>query len=297
MKNKATILPGLMLFASFVILMVCGMGFDFVFSRFPSLGIVLIELLAFVPPTYCLYKSQDQNFRLNFRWEKQPDKLPVYFGFTVKFALAVSFLSFLSNLVAYVVCGANDIDISAMITTSGAGNHYGFLSFLGIVVFSPIVEELFVRGALFSSFECRAGTIVSIVLSGVCFAMLHGSLLNFVGPLIAGCAYAYLVYMFDSIWPAILAHIINNCYYYIINYLIHLYSSFGIWKYFTFINVILFLLTLYLTLRSLETQIQRRNLRKMKPNPSTKWDAVRDCVVNPGFFIFISSFVIRIVLK
>ena len=93
MKNKATILPGLMLFASFVILMVCGMGFDFVFSRFPSLGIVLIELLAFVPPTYCLYKSQDQNFRLNFRWEKQPDKLPVYFGFTVKFALAVSFLS------------------------------------------------------------------------------------------------------------------------------------------------------------------------------------------------------------
>ena len=31
MKNKATILPGLMLFASFVILMVCGMGFDFVF--------------------------------------------------------------------------------------------------------------------------------------------------------------------------------------------------------------------------------------------------------------------------
>ena len=50
MKNKATILPGLMLFASFVILMVCGMGFDFVFSRFPSLGIVLIELLAFVPP-------------------------------------------------------------------------------------------------------------------------------------------------------------------------------------------------------------------------------------------------------
>lgn len=74
MKNKATILPGLMLFASFVILMVCGMGFDFVFSRFPSLGIVLIELLAFVPPTYCLYKSQDQNFRLNFRWEKQPDQ-------------------------------------------------------------------------------------------------------------------------------------------------------------------------------------------------------------------------------
>ncbi len=297
MKNKATILPGLMLFASFVILMVCGLGFDFVFSKFPSLGIILIELLAFVPPTYCLYKSQDQEFKLNFRWEQHHEKLPIYFGFTVKFALAVSFLSFLANLLAYVVHGADDMDVSAMITTSGAGNHYGFLSFLGIVVFSPIVEEIFVRGALFSSFEQKAGTIISIVLSGACFAMLHGSLLNFIGPFIAGCAYAYLVYMFDSIWPAILAHTINNCYYYIINYLIHLYSSFGIWKYFTIINGILFLLMLYLTLHSLENQIQRKNLRKMNPNPSTKWEAIRDCIVNPGFFIFISSFVIRIVLK
>lgn len=297
MKDKSTLLPGLMLFACFMILTVCSIGFDFAFSRISSIGIIVVEILAFVPPAYCLYKAQDDSFRLNFRLERNHKKLPIYFGFTAKFALAVSFLSFLANLIVYVICGANDIDVSGMITTSGIGNQYGFISFLGIVVLSPIVEEIFVRGALFSAFEREAGTVVSIVLSGICFAMLHGSLFNFVGPLIAGCAYAFLVYMFDSIWPAILAHMINNCYYYIINYLIHLYSSFGIWKYFTYINVILFLLTLYLTLRSLESQIRLHRLRKLAPNDGSVLLSVRDCIVNPGFFIFISSFVVSIALK
>ena len=297
MKDKSTILPGLMLFACFMVLTVCSIGFDFAFSRIPSIGVIIVELLAFVPPAYCLYRAQDDTFRMNFRLKRHAEKIPMYFGFTVKFALAVSFLSFLANVIVYVVCGANYIDVSSMITTSGVGNQYGFISFLGIVILSPIVEEIFVRGALFSCFEREAGTVVSIVLSGVCFAMLHGSLFNFVGPLIAGCAYAFLVYMFDSIWPAILAHIINNCYYYIINYLIHLYSSFGIWKYFTYINVILFLLTLYLTLRSLESQIRLHRLRSLQPNRSSALLAVRDCIVNPGFFIFISSFVVSIALK
>ena len=296
MKDKSTMLPGLMLFACYIILTVCSMGFDFAFSSFPALGVIVVELLAFVPPAYCMYKAQDDTFKLNFRLKRRQNAV-VYFGFTVKFALAVSFLSFLANLVVYVICGSTDMDLSSMVTTSGVGNQYGFLSFLGIVILSPIAEEIFVRGALFSAFEREAGTAVSILLCGICFAILHGSLLNFIGPLIAGCAYAFLVYPFDSIWPAVLAHVINNCYYYVINYLIHLYSSFGIWKYFTHINLILFLLTLYLTLRSLETQVQLHTLRPFTPCDRPVREVLRDCLINPGFFIFISSFVVSIALK
>ena len=82
-----------------------------------------------------------------------------------------------------------------------------------------------------------------------------------------------------------------------LNYLIHLYSSFGIWKYFTHINVILFLLTLYLTLRSLETQVQLHTLRPFTPSGRPVSEVLRDCLINPGFFIFISSFVVSIALK
>ncbi len=240
---------------------------------------------------------KDDNLRVNFRWNKRQRNVPFFGGFTVKFAFTVSFLSFLANLVVYVICGANNMDLSNMITTTSVSNQYGILSFIGIVLISPIVEEIFVRGALFSGFECEAGTTVSIILSGVCFAMLHGSLYNFIGPMIAGCAYAFLVYAFDSIWPAILAHVINNFYYYVISYLIYLYSSFGIWKYFTYINVILFLLMLYLTLRSLETQLRLHTMRTFTPNSTPLWDVLRDCLVNPGFFIFISSFILSVALK
>ena len=297
MKDKNVMLPGLMLFACFIILSVCGMGFDFAFSRFPSIGVILIELLAFIPPTYCLYQAQDDTFQLNFRLKREEKTIPVYLGFTIRFALTVSFLSFLANLLVYMILGANDIDLSNMIITSGLGNQYNFLSFLGIVIISPIVEEIFVRGALFSAFERKAGTMFAIIFSGICFAMLHGSVYNFIGPLIAGCAYAFLVYSFDSIWPAILAHVINNCYYYVINYLVNLYSSFGIWKYFTYINVILFLLTLYLTLRSLETQIQLHTLRSFQPNKKSLREILQEYIINPGFFIFISSFIITVALK
>ena len=160
-----------------------------------------------------------------------------------------------------------------------------------------ISAKLNPKKAIFCVILCACALIVLILLCGVSFAMLHGSLFNFIGPLIAGCAYAFLVYSFDSIWPAILAHIINNCYYYIIKYLVQLYSSFGIWKYFTHINLILFLLTLYLTLRSLETQVQLHTLRPFTPNGRPVRETLRDCLINPGSFIFISGFLISIALK
>lgn len=300
MKDKATLFPGLMMFACYIILVVCSMGFDFAFSAFPSIGVIVVEVLAFALPAYCISRVQDDKFQLNFRWKTAGNRGSAWiieFGFVIKFALAVSFLSFLANLLVYMIAGASDVDVSSMVTTSGVGNQYGLLSFIGIVIISPIVEEIFVRGAIFSAFERQAGTALAIVMSGLCFAILHGSLFNFVGPFLAGCAYAFLAYSFDSIRPAILAHIVNNCYYFIINYLIHLYSSFGIWKYFTYINVILFLLTLYMTLKSLETQIRIGSLKKFQPNPGRTWDAVRDCLINPGFFIFVSSFIISTALK
>ena len=37
MKDKSTMLPGLMLFACFILLTVCSLGFDFAFSSAPAL--------------------------------------------------------------------------------------------------------------------------------------------------------------------------------------------------------------------------------------------------------------------
>lgn len=297
MDTRIKQLPGLMLFIAFGILTLGSMGFDLMFSRIPHLGTMLVECCAFLPPIYIMRAMQSDSMVLNFRTKQSKGSLGAYLGFTVKFALAISFLSFLANFCVYVIVGATRMNLTGIPTQTSISDNFGLLSFLSVCIVPPLVEEFFVRGALFSAFENVAGTGFCIVLSGICFAMLHGSLVNFVGPLIAGCGYAFLAYSFGSIWPAVLAHFVNNLYYYIVNHLITLYSSFGIWHYFTIINVILFLLTFYLTLRSLEQQLRRHTLRTWIPNDQSMTETVRACLVNPGFFIFVSAFVISVALQ
>ena len=73
--------------------------------------------------------------------------------------------------------------------------------------------------------------------------------MNFAGPLLAGIAYAYLTYVFGSVWPAVLAHAVNNLYYMFVLWITDTYAAFGIWNYFAAINGLALLLFLYLSLR------------------------------------------------
>lgn len=295
LKQKQVWLPSAALLLSFLLLIGCSMVFDYLFSRVPSVGVIVDELLAFGIPALMLYLLRDERFPIRPRMERRKGYFLQYFGFAVKFGLMVSLLSFLANLLVYVLTGSSQITLSSVITATSVGSKYSILSFIAIVVVPPVVEEIFLRGMLFSAMENVAGTGLCIFMSGLCFAFLHGDLLNFVGPFIAGCAYAFLSYSFDSLWPAVLAHFVNNLYYYIINHLVSLYSSFGIWQYFTFINFILFLLMLYFTLRSLEVQIQHNKLLPFRPGRARLRDSVSDLIGTPGFFIFIVAFFFKII--
>ena len=295
LKQKQMWLPSTALLLSFLLLTGCGIVFDYLFSRFPALGVIVDELLAFGIPALLLYLLRDNRFPVRPRLKRRKGYYLQYIGFTIKFALTVSLLSFLANLLIYVLTGSSQISLNNVIASSAVGSKYSLLSFLAIVVIPPIVEEIFLRGMVFSAMENVAGTGLCVFMSGLCFAFLHADLFNFIGPFIAGCAYAFLAYSFDSLWPAIIAHFINNLYYYIINHLVTLYSSFGIWQYFTFINVILFLVMLYFTLRSLELQIQLNKLLKFKRGRARLRDCISDLIGNPGFFIFIVAFFFTII--
>ncbi|MDO5548078.1 MAG: CPBP family intramembrane metalloprotease [Eubacteriales bacterium] len=295
LKQKQMWLPGMALLLSFLLLIGCGIVFDYLFSRFPAVGVIIDELLAFGLPALLLYLLREERFPVYPRLKRRKGYYLQYFGFTVKFALMISLLSFLANLLIYVMTGSSQISLNSVISASSVGSKYSLLTFVAIVIIPPIVEEIFLRGMLFSVMENVAGTGLCIFMSGLCFAFLHADLFNFVGPFIAGCAYAFLSYSFDSLWPAIIAHFINNLYYYIINHLVTLYSSFGIWQYFTFINVILFLVMLYFTLRSLEIQIQHNKLLKFRPGRARLRDCISDLIGNPGFFIFVVAFFFTII--
>lgn len=80
---------------------------------------------------------------------------------------------------------------------------------MAALLFLPaLLEELLLRGAVLRDLERCGGA--GLLLCGLSFAMLHGDLSNFTGPLVAGMIYAWLCLVLDSVWPAVIAHLGNN---------------------------------------------------------------------------------------
>ena len=94
--------------------------------------------------------------------------------------------------------------------------------FLGILIpaiLSPLTEDTIFRGYVFQMFSERMKVWMAIILSSLIFAVIH---IGFFGPGLTvwvfffGIASAYLYYKFDSIYPSLFYHFINNMWAYVI---------------------------------------------------------------------------------
>lgn len=93
-------------------------------------------------------------------------------------------------------------------------------------VMTALGEEALFRGGLLHCLEgarfapgaagsprrdCRRRWMVSVTV-GVVFAAIHFEVFGFVPRALLGSAFVWLVWQTGSIWPAVLAHAINNCF-------------------------------------------------------------------------------------
>ncbi|MDZ7724184.1 MAG: ABC transporter permease subunit/CPBP intramembrane protease [candidate division KSB1 bacterium] len=84
---------------------------------------------------------------------------------------------------------------------------------LGVLVFavSPaICEEMLFRGVLLSSLKKHMPGWMVIVTVGFLFGLFHINLYRIVPTALLGILFTYIVFRTRSIWPAVLAHLINN---------------------------------------------------------------------------------------
>jgi membrane protease YdiL (CAAX protease family) len=79
-----------------------------------------------------------------------------------------------------------------------------------IAIIPAIGEELFFRGFLQRVFQSRYSAHVSIWLAAAIFSAIHLQFLGFVPRMLLGALFGYLVFWSGSVWPAIVAHAINN---------------------------------------------------------------------------------------
>jgi membrane protease YdiL (CAAX protease family) len=73
----------------------------------------------------------------------------------------------------------------------------------------PFCEEVAFRGWLLTALRTRYRTAVAIAISTALFAVLHGPA-RFTGVLALGALFGWLTWRAGSIWPSILAHLVNN---------------------------------------------------------------------------------------
>ncbi|MDO5142746.1 MAG: CPBP family intramembrane metalloprotease [Eubacteriales bacterium] len=293
MKNdKLVHLPGLSLFLCFCLLTGTGrlVGMHGGDVRLTALA----ELLSFASP-FALAVPAARDLRA-LRRRLRPHRLPKgAIGLSIKLGVTVALLSLFLNLLVYQLAGMVGADLSA--TALGASpTRWSVAARLGVVVaLSAVVEEFYLRGAMLSLQEQRVGTGACLAFSGLAFALLHGNLMNFAGPLLAGVAYAYLTYVFDSVWPAVLAHAVNNLYYLLVSWITDTYAAFGVWHWFAPVNALLLLLFLYLTLRALEILLARDAIPRFEKSAGLYdlWLLLRE----PGIVAFVLAFVADLALK
>jgi membrane protease YdiL (CAAX protease family) len=77
-------------------------------------------------------------------------------------------------------------------------------------VIAPVCEEVAFRGQLASAYHSRHAPAFAIGASAILFALLHLDPLRGPALLVLGALYGWLAWRTGSIWPAVVAHAVNN---------------------------------------------------------------------------------------
>lgn len=90
------------------------------------------------------------------------------------------------------------------------GDHLLLLTLFHVGVVPAICEEVLYRGYVMRAFQKSWGILPAILISGLLFGMYHVQLSNLLPLATVGIVLGYITWTSESIYPAMLAHFINN---------------------------------------------------------------------------------------
>jgi len=107
-----------------------------------------------------------------------------------------------------------------MSATQGTGAYVEYIILImNIVILGPILEELFHRGIVFNYLRNKYSPVLTIMISGFLFALVHGNILLIASTLISGIVFAFVYYKTEDIKYPILLHSLVNLFPFIIPYI------------------------------------------------------------------------------
>lgn len=117
--------------------------------------------------------------------------------------------------------------IVSMIPTASNSAEFALL-FAVIAGSAGICEEIFFRGAILNAYESKLGRKWGAIFSGLLFGIFHFNPQNFLGPIILGIMFSYLVQLTGSIFAGMIAHMTNNGIAVTMGFITNLSSSSGV---------------------------------------------------------------------
>lgn len=84
------------------------------------------------------------------------------------------------------------------------------MELLGSALVTPILEELLHRGVVYDRLRRTMGTLPSVILSALIFAILHFNIVQFIYAFLLGIVFALFVEKSKRLYPAVIAHIVAN---------------------------------------------------------------------------------------
>jgi membrane protease YdiL (CAAX protease family) len=117
-----------------------------------------------------------------------------------------------AGLFASLVLKPDQEDIGGELGVGNPSVVIAVAAVLMIVLLAPVAEELFFRGFLFAGIRTRWSLWPAAITSGLIFGLVHAPTgLTTVVPLAAlGVALCWLYDRTGSLWPCVIAHMINN---------------------------------------------------------------------------------------
>lgn len=249
--------------------------------------VLAAEVAAYLLPMLLLrFLPDSEGKKARFRFKSYRRQTILFVLWT---SLATALLASLANYGAAMVLDQTAFADTASVTRYGIEGWWQTL--LVVVVFPALVEELFFRGVMFSALE-HCGTWPALLLTALAFAMIHGDIRNFAGPLLAGLIYGYMTYVLDSVWPAVFAHMVNNALASFLSNTAETYSALGLWPYILLAAVFCLCMFTSLAMRSLDAQIEKGRVRRLQyQNRSATLTAV---FVSPGIWLMMILFAVRV---
>ena len=179
------------------------------FANKNILGMTIVSGLLTVLFLYLWFKIPKKDIRKEWNLN----------SFAFRDLIKACLLSFSLSSVFSLLTLNVDIENSRLITDSA--QYYSsmvpymgtILMVLNLLVIAPAVEELALRGIVYTRIEKKSNHIVAIIVSAVLFGLMHfmaGGIILVAGTAIMGLVFGLLIYKYKSLWVCIIAHICAN---------------------------------------------------------------------------------------